>query len=1217
MLNSNWRGLSVLFSSLLLVACDNSNNGTINTDATGATEMVFSPPAVIMESRVAAADLVLEILVDGTPVPISQNDAGQWVGTTMVPSNSSAEVVVNWDESYVDTRLPNNKLPLATATKQLNVAAGATSAELTFLNNEFNTSVDSDNDGRSNLSERNDNYDPLDDDSPGVDVVEVSVRIELELPASLSGASDEVKLAVTPTAMLNGRLVTLTRQGDRWTADTFAAENSSVFVQATFYDTSQQGSRLAIVQRSQDITGSAVVSFFADDYGSTFDDDQDGLSNADEITGGSNPKDSNSPAREPCDISQFTVGCDIDTDSDDKPDSQETASTDSDGDGIPNYLESSKVDDDGDGRPAEADIDDENACIPTVNVAACQVTLDGDGDGRPNGEDNCPADANSDQADADGDGIGDICDPTPGTADVTLPTWIAGTVSVSNQTPTTLDVNWSGATDDTAVASYIVRFTAAGSTITSSQTSTTTSVTLENLTEETSYTITVEALDAAGNESTTGPSVTGSTTAIPIVADTTSPTWTPVGTVSVTNATPTSLDISWSGVATDDTAVTAYIVTYEGGGTTASVTVTTAEPVTLSGLADETTYTITVRAQDAAGNTSTTNPTGSGATTAIPVVADTTSPTWAPVGSVSVSNETSTSLDVSWSGVATDDTAVTGYIVTYTGGGITESVTSAAPPVTLSGLTADTTYTITVRARDAAGNTSTTNPTGSGDTAAPPVVEDTTAPSWTGGGSVSVTNETPTSLVVSWSGATDDTAVTSYNVSYGDGIAAPSVATSATTSITLTGLTGSTDYTIEVQALDAAANVSTTGPSIVGTTIAAPDTVAPTWTGGGSISVTNETATSLVVSWSGATDDTAVIGYEVTYQDGVAAPVLVTSTTTTITLTGLTDATDYSIEVQAVDAAANISITGPSVVGTTTAAADTTAPIWPATAVVTVSNETSESLDLDWSDATDDTAVASYSVSYSDGITAPSAATSSMTSITLTGLIASTDYTITIEAEDAAGNLSTTGPSVVGSTIAAVDTEEPTWLASATISVTDELPTSLVVSWSGATDDTAVTGYEVTYGDGVSTPEVVTSTTTTVTLTGLTPLTDYTISVEAVDAAMNTSNDGPSVVGSTTSLILVDTEAPTWNVATIISVTNETATTLDLSWSGATDNTAVTGYLVSYSEGAFPANSVTSATESVTLTGLTSATNYTIIVEALDAAANISTDGPSVVGGTT
>ena len=38
---------------------------------------------------------------------------------------------------------------------------------------------------------------------------------------------------------------------------------------------------------------------------------------------------------------------------------------------------------------------------------------DRDGDGVEDGEDNCPDDRNADQADADADGLGDVCDPDP------------------------------------------------------------------------------------------------------------------------------------------------------------------------------------------------------------------------------------------------------------------------------------------------------------------------------------------------------------------------------------------------------------------------------------------------------------------------------------------------------------------------------------------------------------------------------------------------------------------------------------------------------------------------------------------------------------------------------------------------------------------------------------------------------------------------------------
>jgi hypothetical protein len=48
------------------------------------------------------------------------------------------------------------------------------------------------------------------------------------------------------------------------------------------------------------------------------------------------------------------------------------------------------------------------------SVAATAVAATADGDSVPAGEDNCPADANEGQEDADGDGVGDACDDSPG-----------------------------------------------------------------------------------------------------------------------------------------------------------------------------------------------------------------------------------------------------------------------------------------------------------------------------------------------------------------------------------------------------------------------------------------------------------------------------------------------------------------------------------------------------------------------------------------------------------------------------------------------------------------------------------------------------------------------------------------------------------------------------------------------------------------------------------
>jgi hypothetical protein len=47
------------------------------------------------------------------------------------------------------------------------------------------------------------------------------------------------------------------------------------------------------------------------------------------------------------------------------------------------------------------------------DVFAFPLEVDTDADGVPDDQDNCPNDYNPDQKDSDGDGIGDVCDPTP------------------------------------------------------------------------------------------------------------------------------------------------------------------------------------------------------------------------------------------------------------------------------------------------------------------------------------------------------------------------------------------------------------------------------------------------------------------------------------------------------------------------------------------------------------------------------------------------------------------------------------------------------------------------------------------------------------------------------------------------------------------------------------------------------------------------------------
>ncbi|GAA3019946.1 cellulase family glycosylhydrolase [Streptomyces fulvorobeus] len=97
---------------------------------------------------------------------------------------------------------------------------------------------------------------------------------------------------------------------------------------------------------------------------------------------------------------------------------------------------------------------------------------------------------------------------------------------------------------------------------------------------------------------------------------------------------------------------------------------------------------------------------------------------------------------------------------------------------------------------------------------------DTQAP--TGPGSPSASEVTSSSLRLNWAPATDNTAVTAYDVVRVDGTQETRVATTTTPGAALTGLTPSTRYTFAVYARDAAGNRSPRSATLSVTTPAGP-----------------------------------------------------------------------------------------------------------------------------------------------------------------------------------------------------------------------------------------------------------------------------------------------------------------------------------------------------------------------------------------------------------
>jgi hypothetical protein len=170
------------------------------------------------------------------------------------------------------------------------------------------------------------------------------------------------------------------------------------------------------------------------------------------------------------------------------------------------------------------------------------------------------------------------------------------------------------------------------------------------------------------------------------------------------------------------------------------------------------------------------------------------------------------------------------------------------------------------------------------------------------------------------------------------------------------------------------------------------------------------------------------------------------------------------------------------------------------------------------------------------------------------------------------------------------DTTAPSTPTNVSAAVSSGRP---VVTWSASSDDVAVTGYDVLRdGAVVGTTTAGLSYTDTSALQGRT----YSYSVRARDAAGNTS------AASTAAAVAVpDTTAP--SAPASLRAARTTSTRVTLTWTAATDNVAVTSYLVY--RGATLVGTVGAATRSFSATGLAPGTTYAFSVRARDAAGNL------------
>ena len=727
-------------------------------------------------------------------------------------------------------------------------------------------------------------------------------------------------------------------------------------------------------------------------------------------------------------------------------------------------------------------------------------------------------------------------------------------------------LSWAPSTDDHGVVSYGVY-----QGLLPADPTTEPSTVLDGLACGFTYAVWVDAVDAAGNRSARGTTYVQTASCSQPTRDTTPPAK-PV--LSMGPITATSADLRWQpGV--DNVGIDHYNVWLGSN----LVTQTKSLSYTYSGLTCNTSYSLGLEAVDAAGNKSNLTQARwtvrTAACASAPPATDTTPPA-KPV--LSMGPITATSADLRWQ-PGVDNVGIDHYNV-WLGSNLVTQTKSLS--YTYSGLTCNTSYSLGLEAVDAAGNKSNlTQARWTVRTAAcasAPPATDTTPPAKP---VLSMGPITATSADLRWQPGVDNVGIDHYNVWLGSNL----VTQTKSLSYTYSGLTCNTSYSLGLEAVDAAGNKSnltqarwTVRTAACASAPPATDTTPPSTPK--NVAIVSSAPSKVALSWSASTDNVGVEAYGVSRNDVhlFDAPQVGAS------VTGLACGTAYSFAVDAHDAAGNQSDEA-TVIGSTAACSDSQPPTAPANVVT--SARTATSIALSWGPSTDNVGVTEYG-SYRNG-TATGAGPG--TTAIFSNLACDTNYTLGVDASDAAGNRSPV-TTVMVSTTACPDATAPTAPTGLTFSSVTQ--TGGTLAWSASRDNVAVSGYDV-FRDGTATASVGT---TTSNQSGLTCGTSYSFVVIARDAAGNAS--WPAQLNASTSACPTSPSDTTPPANPVLSLGPITATSAELRWQPGVDNVGIDHYNV------WLGSNLVTQTKSLSYTysGLTCNTSYSLGLEAVDAAGN-------------
>ena len=648
-------------------------------------------------------------------------------------------------------------------------------------------------------------------------------------------------------------------------------------------------------------------------------------------------------------------------------------------------------------------------------------------------------------------------------------------------------------------------------------------ITVTGLTNGDTYSFTVTATNASG----TGPA-SGSTTATPSTV--------PGAPTNVTAAVGLGVgsgdaNVSWTAPASNGGAgISKYTVTSSTGSKTCSTTATPpATPATtceVTGLTNGTNYTFTVTATNASGTSaaSAAGPVGGVVPSTVPATPS------APTVSVAGLNG---QASITWTAPNNEGSTITSYTLTPTPAcsGCTGLTVTGSPPTaasTVSGLTNGTSYTFTLIATNADGNSAAS----SASTAAVVGIPATPA------APAAVSTSTSGQDSVSWTApASASGPITSYTLTPSPACSACTGLTvsgsPAATSTTVGGLTNGTSYTFTLKATNAsgtsAASSASTGV-VTGSPTAPTNVVAV----GGSPAPSGD----LNVTWSAPTSSGigTIDSYTATAKPSSGSSKTCTSTSTapatpalSCQVTGATNGTAYTVTVTATNSAGS-SYTSVASAPSATAYPSTT---FGAPTIGTATYAGNQSATVKWTApaalAGTQPPLTGYVVTpYISGTAqTPQTFNSTATTETVTGLTANTTYTFTVAAINSNG----VGTASAQSNSVAV-TGSPVF--------TSGTSTTFAENSAGTFSVTATGTSQITFSETGALPSGVTLAANG-TLSG-TPAFGtagtYPITITATDASSNTSTQAftltvtatPPVFTSGTSTTFAENNAGTFSV---------------------------------------------------------------------------------------